>query len=282
MKKILFPTDFTATSENAFKYALHIANQFNASIATVHTFTAPVVATTPMVMVEEMAELTEQYEMQEYQAFSKKMHQVAADLGFSHIEINHTLEYGLAVEEIVKMSKKEVCDMIVMGTDGNDGFGRWLFGSHAAKVVSKATCPVLIIPNEATYQPIRKIAYATSFEDIDDNVINDLVTWIGRFGAELTFVHIASKGEYIDAEQYANMSELTDLAERYDNVKFKIIYDNDVLDELEDYVEDEDFDMLVMVTHRYPFFKRLFNPSLTRQMAFETEIPLLVYQAPED
>lgn len=282
MKKILFPTDFTVTSENAFRYALHVANQFNASIATVHTFTAPVVATTPMVMVEEMAELTEKYEMQEYQEFNKKMHKIADELGFSHIRIDHTLEYGLAVEEIVKMSKKENCDIIIMGTDGNDGFGRWLFGSHAAKVVSKATVPVLIIPNEATYTPIKKIAYATSFEDIADNVINDLVGWISKFDAELTFVHIVSKGEYIDAEQYANMSELTDLAERYDNVKFKIIYDSEVLDELEDYVEDEDFDMLVMVTHRYPFFKRLFNPSLTRQMAFETEIPLLVYQAPKD
>ncbi|MFK7950604.1 MAG: universal stress protein [Saprospiraceae bacterium] len=282
MKKILFPTDFTATSENAFRYALHIANQFNASIATVHTFTAPIVGTTPMVMVEEMTELTEQYEMQEYQEFNKKMHQVADDLGLSHIRIDHTLEYGLAVEEIVRMSKKEQCDIIIMGTDGQDGFGRWLFGSHAAKVVDKATVPVLIIPNEAKYKPIKKISYATSFEDVSDNVINDLIGWISKFDAELTFVHIASKGEYIDAEQYANMSELTDLAERYDNVKFKIIYDNDVLDELEDYVEDENFDMLVMVTHRYPFFKRLFNPSLTRQMTFETEIPLLVYQAQKD
>ena len=282
MKKILFPTDFTETSENAFRYALHVANQFNASIATVHTFTAPVVATSPMVMVEEMTRLTEQYEMQEYQDFSKKMHKIAEDLGMGHVEIKHTLEYGLAVEEIVRMSKKEGCDMIIMGTDGNDGFGRWLFGSHAAKVVDKATVPVLIIPNEATYTPIKKISYATSFEDISDDVINNLIGWISRFDAELTFVHIASKGEYIDAEQYANMSEITDLAERYDNVKFKIIYDDDVLDELEDYVEDENFDMLVMVTHRYPFFKRLFNPSLTRQMAFETEIPLLVYQAIKD
>lgn len=282
MKKILFPTDFSKTSENAFRYALQIANQFEASIATVHTFTAPVVATTPMVMVEEMTELTEQYEMQEYQEFNKKIHQITADLGLGNVRIDHTLEYGLAVEEIVRMSKKEQCDIIIMGTDGDDGFGRWLFGSHATKVMSKSTIPVLIIPNEARYKPIRKIAYATSFEDVNDNIIEDLVSWIGKFDAELTFVHIASKGEFIDAEQYANMSELTNLAERYDNVKFKIIYDNNVLGELENYVEDENFDMLVMVTHRYPFFKRLFNPSLTRQMTFETEIPLLVYQAPID
>lgn len=282
MKKILFPTDFSETSENAFRFALQIASQFEATISTVHTFTAPIIATTPMVMIEEMTSITERYEMQEYQAFNKKLHEIADDLGLSHIKIDHTLEYGLAVEEIARMSRKQHFDMIVMGTNGAEGLGRWLFGTHAASIIDKATCPVLIVPKEADYQPIKRIAYATSFDDLNDLVIEDLVTWVGKFKAELYFVHVAQKGQYIDSEQYANMAELTDLAERYENIKFKIIYDSDVLEELEDYVEDENIDMLVMVTHHYPFFKRLFNPSLTKQMAFETEVPLLVYKAPKN
>lgn len=282
MKKILFPTDFSKTSENAFLYALHIANRFDATISTVHTFTAPVVATTPMVMVEEMAELTERFEMQEYQVFNQKLHEIAIEAGFGNVNIDHTLEYGLAVEEIVRMSEKQKFDLIIMGTEGAEGVGKWLYGSHAASVVSKATCPVLIIPNGATYQNISRIAYATNFEDLNDNVIEDLLVWVGKFDAKLYFVHVAAKGEYIDSEQYANMAEISELAERYQNVHFKILYDSDILDELEDYVEDEKIDMMVMVTHRYPFFKRLFTPSLTKQMAFETEVPLLVYHAPRD
>ncbi|NJN77115.1 MAG: universal stress protein [Saprospiraceae bacterium] len=259
-----------------------MANRFNATISTVHTFTAPIVATTPMAMVEEMAELTEKFEMQEYQVFNKKLHDIAIEAGFGEVNIDHTLEYGLAVEEIVRMSQKQKFDMIIMGTEGAEGVGKWLFGSHAASVVSRAVCPVLIIPNEAKYQPIKRIAYATNFEDLNDNVIEDLLGWVGKFDAKLYFVHVAAKGEYIDSEQYANMAEISELAERYQNVHFKILYENSILDELEDYVEDEKIDMMVMVTHRYPFFKRLFNPSLTKQMTFETEIPLLVYQAPKD
>jgi nucleotide-binding universal stress UspA family protein len=111
--------------------------------------------------------------------------------------------------------------------------------------------------------------------------LSDLLKWVGVFDAELHFVHVTSKGEYIDSEQYANMAEISDLADRYENVKFKILYDTDVLEELEDYVEEENIDILVMVTHRYSFFKRLFQPSLTKEMAFEAEMPLLVYQAPK-
>ncbi len=282
MKKILFPTDFSDTSECAFRYALQIAHQFDAMISTVHTFTAPIIATTPFVMVEEMTELSEKFEMQEYSVFNKKLHTIAKELDRTHILIDHTLEYGLAVEEVIRMSKKEDFDIIIMGTDGAEGFGKWLYGSHAASIVSKAICPVLIVPKETKYQPIKRIAYATNFEDLNDNIIEDLLRWIGKFDAELFFVHVAAKGEYINSEQYANMAEISDLAEKYENVKFKIIYDNDILDELEDYITTESIDMMVMVTHRYPFFKRLFNPSLTKQMTFETHIPLLVYQAPKD
>ncbi|MFT6149975.1 MAG: nucleotide-binding universal stress UspA family protein [Saprospiraceae bacterium] len=282
MKKILFPTDFSKTSENAFLYALHIANRFGATISTVHTFTAPIIATTPMIIVEEMAELTEKFELQEYQKFNKRLYEIAIEAGFRNINIEHTLEYGLAVEEIIRMSQKQSFDMIIMGTDGAEGVGKWLYGSHAAAVMSKAVCPVLIIPEKAKYKAISRITYATNFEDLNDNIIDDLLVWVGKFDAELYFVHVAAKGEYIDSEQYANMAEISELAERYQNVRFKILYNNDILEELENYVEDEKIDILVMITHRYSFFKRLFNPSLTKQMTFETEVPLLVYQAPKD
>jgi nucleotide-binding universal stress UspA family protein len=282
MKKILFPTDFSKTSENAFRYALNVAKQLGASISTVHAYTAPAVVSAPTVMAEEMADLSEKYEIEEYETFNKKLLAIAKEEEATEVTVDHTLEYGLAVDEVVKKSSKENYDLIIMGTNGAEGLGKWLIGSHAASVVSKANCPVLVLPDDAKYRPVKRIAYATNFEDVDDNILNDLLEWVGRFNAELHFVHVTSKGEYIDSEQYANMAEISELADRYENVKFKILYDRDVLEELEDYVEDEYIDILVMVTHRYNFFKRLFQPSLTKQMAFEAEMPLLVYKAPNN
>ena len=41
MKKILFPTDFSAPANNAFVYALQLADKLNASITTLHAFSHP-------------------------------------------------------------------------------------------------------------------------------------------------------------------------------------------------------------------------------------------------
>ena len=41
MKKILYPTDFSPTAENAFIFALQIADHLGASIITLHAFDRP-------------------------------------------------------------------------------------------------------------------------------------------------------------------------------------------------------------------------------------------------
>jgi len=282
MKKILFPTDFSDTSLNAFKYALNIANKMSASISTVHTFMTPVVGSTPMVMVEEMTTLTEQLEMEDYKQFNKKIHELAADENLTHIRIDHRLEFGLTISEIINIAEKEAVDMILMGSDGAEGLQKWLFGSHAVSVIEKANCPVLIIPKEAVYNPIFKIAYATNFEDINDKILENLLNWSSVFDAALHFVHVADSGELIDLEQFANMTDIKTLAERYENITFKILYDDDIIEKLEAFTKAENIDILAMVTHKYSFFKRLFNPSKTKEMVFDTKLPLLVFQAPID
>jgi len=277
MKKILFPTDFSTTSENAFRYTLHIAHKFNACVETIHAYTIPVAIATPEAIFSDISASIVKIEQEDFNFAIRRMHDIALEEGLMNVEVSHNLEEGYAVEEILKMQNSGKFDMIIMGTEGAEGFGRWLNGSHAAKVVGKSDCPVLVIPGEAKYRAIKAITYATDFEEMETNMIDDLLQWVIKFNAELHFVHVNYKREKISLDQYYNMEEIRKMAKDYPTIRFKILHDDSVVDELEEYVDDNNIDMLIMVTHRYPFFKRLFKPSLTKMMTFETEIPLLVY-----
>ena len=48
MKNILFPTDFSEAANNAFVYALKLAEQFDAKITTLHVYELPKVRGTAM------------------------------------------------------------------------------------------------------------------------------------------------------------------------------------------------------------------------------------------
>jgi nucleotide-binding universal stress UspA family protein len=64
-------------------------------------------------------------------------------------------EAGIAVETyvgeaeadtaIVKLSREQAADMIVVGSHGRTGLRRLLMGSVTEKVIGSATCPVLVV-----------------------------------------------------------------------------------------------------------------------------------------
>jgi nucleotide-binding universal stress UspA family protein len=51
---------------------------------------------------------------------------------------------------IVRCAEEIRADMIVMGTNGKTGIARWFAGSHAARVIARAQCPVVVVRDGAT------------------------------------------------------------------------------------------------------------------------------------
>src|SRR5436190_7867874 len=62
----------------------------------------------------------------------------------------HTLlKQGNVTDVILETARKIEADLIVMSTDGRDGFLDTLRGSHSERVLRQAPCPVLAIPESA-------------------------------------------------------------------------------------------------------------------------------------
>jgi len=60
-----------------------------------------------------------------------------------------SLKKGNVTDVILETAKKIEADLIVMSTDGRDGFLDTLRGSHSERVLRQAPCPVLAIPESA-------------------------------------------------------------------------------------------------------------------------------------
>ncbi len=51
---------------------------------------------------------------------------------------------------------------------------------------------------------------------------------------------------------------------------------------MQNYITENNVDILVMVTHKRDFLERIFNPGITRRMSYQTKIPLLAIPVGED
>jgi nucleotide-binding universal stress UspA family protein len=131
IKKILYPTDFSSYSNQAYFHAVALAEHHGASLTVlfVHTpdFTAPG-KTDPSAGKRYWQDQLEQ------------IHPLNPNIPVRHVFLD-----GDPATEIVRFARDAGMDLIVMGTHGRTGLDRLLMGSVAEKVMREAQCSVLVV-----------------------------------------------------------------------------------------------------------------------------------------
>ena len=95
MKKILVPIDFSETSDNAFIYALELANKIKGELVLLHTFDLPIVDSQSMPM--NYALIYDSIELANFDHFKDKipkLREMAAERKLDMIGLNHVLMDG--------------------------------------------------------------------------------------------------------------------------------------------------------------------------------------------
>ena len=169
MKKILYPTDFSSTAENAFIFALQIADHLGASIITLHAFDRPDISS--FNLPDSLRDIYDSIDLDAFENYEDEvpvLRDIASDNGYYHIPMVHVLEEGAAVSAILRTANKNKADLIVMGTTGAGKMEKFFFGTVAGKVLEEAHCPVVVVPDTAEFDGIiDHIAVATNFTEED-------------------------------------------------------------------------------------------------------------------
>ena len=142
IRRILFPTDFSAPAKEAQKYAMAFADRFGAELHLMH-----VVPDIAMPLPDSTTSWTLPAADMKLQVEAAEK-QLSLELGPEWIERHRVVckaVVGFAVEEIVEYAKKHDIELIVIGTHGRTGLSHLLLGSVAEKLVRLATCPVLTV-----------------------------------------------------------------------------------------------------------------------------------------
>jgi nucleotide-binding universal stress UspA family protein len=142
LHRILVPTDFGKSSENALTYAVAFAQKFGAEICLLHVvqdlavFFPEAVFTMPP-----PAPPLEQF----IAAARTALERVVSGLNVDGVIVHSEIGVGPPFDEIVRVAREKNVDLIVMGTHGHTGLAHILLGSVAEKVVRRAPCPVLTV-----------------------------------------------------------------------------------------------------------------------------------------
>ena len=281
MKKILFPTDFSNPANNAFVYALQLADKLNASITTIHAFSHPEIhIERGGIHPEALEHVYESIDMEEFENYKDSipaLRAIAEKENLTHIEMYHVMEDGPVIPKILQTVRDGDFDLVVMGTKGAGWMKEVFLGTITGEIMERAECPVLAIPEQARFDgSINKIAVATEFKSEEILQLQKVIDLANAFSAHVYCLNVDLAGIkfYADQKEFF-MAEFKNVP----RLHFKTIEGLDVMTALNDYLEKYRMDMLSMLIHKRNFIQEFFKYSMAKTMSYHAKTPILAFQS---
>lgn len=287
---ILVPVDFSANSLKACKFGLNFAAQIKVEVVLMHVYFSPV-------YMPSLQYATEGYGMP-YEAelgiksmldnvhnrlkeLTDTIDKLMADGEIPTVKYTCLLREGIPEEEILAYAREESPLMIVMGTRGENMTEYGLMGSVTAEVIERSPVFVYSIPEEAkliNFKEINKVAFITNFDQRDLIAFDSLITTFKDYNFEIYFIHLNSNEE----RRTWNEIKLSGIKEyfhkQYPDLKinYSLVTEDSFFNNLDDYVREENIDVLCVSNYKRNVFARLFNPSIAKKMIFHSRTPILI------
>ena len=298
IRRILYPTDFSATATQALKHALFLAEQFEAELHMLHAiilhesdprdpdrhFPEPSEILNQLFEIadSEMAEIARKNEAKTFSLVEAKVR------GYS------------AGEVILRYTDEHDIDLVVMGTHGRRGPARLFLGSVAEEVVRHAPCPVLTLREEKAPQAIEaveKILVPVDFSPYSQEALSYAKEVAALYGAGLQVLHTIEEPAYpyfyTPGGTYSPVEQLEALREKAEEALDKMLSETPgpevpaerfvatgrPASEIARFAEERGSDMIVIATHGLTGLERLLVGSTAEQVVRLAPCPVFTVKS---
>ncbi len=141
LARILCPTDYSATSDNAVRYAIEFARKVGAHIRFLHILSPGAVAAKPEAGPENPAE--------EDDVIPENFSRVLMAEKKKGLDADIRVLKGEPEKVITEQATAWSADLIIMGSHGRSGLHRIMMGSVAEAVFRSSDIPVLLVKEQA-------------------------------------------------------------------------------------------------------------------------------------
>lgn len=283
---ILIPVDFSNYSMKASELGFKLAKLYKAEIVFLHAYFTPIyTASLPygdvfnyQIPDDENVRTVLQKVNAEIAKLSETIKKKIESGEFPDVKFTCILREGIPEDEIIRFAKDKA-RLILMGTRGKNQKDIDLIGSVTAEVIDRSKIPVLAIPENASIHNLsqkKKFAFLTNFDQRDLITFDTFIKSLKLFDFEISLIHLSNVKDAWDEVKLAGIKEYFQKQYPEQKIKYDVIMDDDLLNNLDEYLKEQNIDIITLPSYKRNIFSRLFNPSIAKKMIFHSDIPLLV------
>ncbi|NDK57090.1 universal stress protein [Pontibacter fetidus] len=287
MFRILVPVDLTDSSYKACNYALTFAKQAPEAIMVLlhcyqdyleepdsdNAFTDGETAS---------ARITDRVLRRNQTDAQEKLDELYNTLKVANpspqLQLERVFMYGLPEDLVPEEVQRFKPDLLVMATKGESNLARTFFGSISTNIAQEIKVPVLTIPETYEGTTIKRVLYATDLDKTDTQTLTNLQQLLQPFGPVIECVHVADEPSQSDNRKLEELrNKLQQSATT--NLTYTLLEGEDVADALQKFVSEQAIDLIALTTRSRTLLGSLLNPSLTKRLVLESQVPLLIFHA---
>lgn len=287
---MLIPVDFSQSSILSCKVGFSVASELALHPVLLHTYVGPIYAPDSMIadgiqdnapVVEEMeqSEEIEEVTWKVMNDFKRKIKSYQNTGDLKDINFSAVVTEGVPEDVIIEYSKEYKPSLIVMATRGKDKKEEELIGSVTAEVLDSCRVPVLTVPENYTFRPLKEIKKLVLFCNLDQQDIIVVDSLMKMFGFPEVEIYLVPVNERSGAKVSSRLETLLE----FFNVNYPtaVFRKNDIpfknfRSDFGKFIEDNKIELLIVPNKKTNIFNRIFRPTIAHKCLFERDMPMLV------
>jgi len=184
--------------------------------------------------------------------------------------------HGQPIDAIKKVVEDKDIDLIIMGTKGETGSNKVIYGSVAIRVMEKVrNCPVIVVPERSKTQIPKEIVFPTSYKThFKRKELQVLLNLAKSSGSKIAVLHV-SEEDGLEPKQIEGKKRLEEYFEEVD-VTFHKVYHSEVEPAVNVFVESRQSDMVAFINKKHRFFRSILTQPMVKGITFHSKVPILV------
>ncbi len=281
IQNILIPTDFGETAFNTVKYGVELAKKYDCNIELIHVIdvtyygstytTAGDIRTVPVV-TKEIRVAKEKAAKTSIDKLNEKIASHFKDLP----KIKNVIRSGIESDAVIEEIKENNIDLLLLSASSEKGFLQFITDDNR-RLVEKAPCPVIVVPEDAEFGAYKKIVYATDYSSKDIPTMKKLVKYAKPTNANIIALHITDDSSFNEQIKNVGFEENMKKEVEYDHISAYARMGMDVVKSTLTFAEDAGADLIVYLKENKGFLEKIFEGSTTKKVIKKTPLPVLIF-----
>jgi nucleotide-binding universal stress UspA family protein len=256
MINIIIPLDFSQTSFNAAHYAANMyKGRADVTLILYHFY-----------VHGEDTETAKEY-----------LDSLQEELGRLGSAVETQLESGEKfIDSLAAFAHAKRAYMVVMGLTGRTPMAQRFSGSNTLLISEKEVCPVLIIPENVTFNGFQNALITSELKYVEETpCLLTVKRVLAYFKPSLHILNVDPKHYLELTEEYkAEKDKMETLMKEFDPAfYFMDLYD--FHESVDAFATDNDIDLIIIAPKYHDFFGKLFKTLHTKKLIYHTKVPVL-------